>query len=382
MSKPKRSYGKGSVRERRPGHWQLRYDGQSKMAAVRTQRQAEDELAKWKTEMDDTPPLSLSMNDLFDDYRAEYLRKQNTDIEHVDHRLKHLRPAIGGMDPRLFKQRDMDRYAAARLQELTHLGTLTSVSTINREIAVVSASMRLAAEELHRIVRFKKYPEEKFIRQGLVSPELYRQMLYELADHVKPFWVLSYYTGVRKGELLLLRWDWLDWEQWLIRVPPFFQGERITKNGKPHLILLYCAEMRETIKFAWQRRDPANPCLFQRNGECVKSFRTAFEEARRRCSQPDLIFHDLRRTAARNMRRHGISEEVAMKIGGWCTPAIFRRYRILDEMELVEAGQHLARVIDGSAEKYLSTTFGPELARDEPSHPSGPDLSNEPKLKQ
>ena len=53
-----------------------------------------------------------------------------------------------------------------------------------------------------------------------------------------------------------------------------------------------------------------------------------------------LIPHDLRRSAAKAARRAGMAESVIMTMGGWKTPAMFRRYAIVssaDQRAFVEA---------------------------------------------
>jgi len=78
-----------------------------------------------------------------------------------------------------------------------------------------------------------------------------------------------------------------------------------------------------------------------------------------------LLFHDLRRTAARNLRRSGIPESLVKTIGGWKTTSVFHRYAIVDRRDMATAVRQLAEA--RAKNEHSSTIVGEFEAADSPS---------------
>jgi integrase len=76
--------------------------------------------------------------------------------------------------------------------------------------------------------------------------------------------------------------------------------------------------------------------LFQKEGSVFDStnLRREWKKAKNAARFPNLVIHDLRRSAVRNLRKAGVSESVAMKISGHKTANVFRRYDIVDSSDV------------------------------------------------
>ena len=66
---------------------------------------------------------------------------------------------------------------------------------------------------------------------------------------------------------------------------------------------------------------------------------------------PTRFLHDCRRTAARNLIRANVPERVAMLLTGHKSRAIFDRYNIIHEQELIDAGDQLVAYLAQQAQE-------------------------------
>jgi integrase len=153
-------------------------------------------------------------------------------------------------------------------------------------------------------------------------------------------------TGWRRGEATGLLWAQIDWDDpkypgkhhdprpgsnASIRI-----GERQTKGSDDREFPIGQApELKQLLRD--QLQGGQSVYVFHRNGKTIGDFRKVWVKACKSAGVPGKLVHDLRRTAARDFRRAGISEGEIMKLCGWKTRDMFDRYNIIDSADLSRA---------------------------------------------
>lgn len=214
-----------------------------------------------------------------------------------------------------------------------------SPATINRELSALRRGFRLALENTPPlVVRVPKFPivKEDNARQGFFEHDQFERVRAALPEYLYGFITVGYKLGLREGEIRGLRWDMVDRREWCVR------PGKDTATKKHRRVIYLDDELRQIFSEAFRSRRLDCPYVFHRDGRRVGSFRKSWATACRTAGVPGRIFHDLRRTAVRNMVRAGVPEAVAMRISGHRTRSVFERYNIVSERDLRDAARRVA----------------------------------------
>ncbi len=270
-----------------------------------------------------------TVGDLLDLLLADYGRSESRSAYSVSKRLeKHVRPTLGQIRADHLRVATVQKYIDDRRQ------AKAAPATINRELAILRRALRLAYQSgvIEREIPIPSLPERN-ARTGFVEESGYRALITAAPDYLRPIICVAYRTGIRLGELLALRRQQYDVTAGLIRLTR-------TKTDLPRTVPVY-SDMAGFLAML----PPGRTWLFERDGRKIIDFRGAWAATTAAAGLAGLRFHDLRRSAVRNMERAGIPRGVAMAISGHQTEAVYRRYDIVSEADIRDAGVKLSNRI-------------------------------------
>ena len=295
-------------------------------------------------------PQGPTLGDLSDAYLQDYQVRQFRSQSTARGRTAHL-VAFFGRDARAAT---LTTYQIRQYQ-LTRRAAGAATGTINRETSALHRMGTLAVHWgwLDTVPGFPDRLRENPPRQGFFEhPEYLAVRAYLPApcrtSSTSPIRQdildLAYYSGWRKQEILGLTWEEIDMAGGVIRLSP---ARSKTLVGR---ILPISPPIAEALARRRARRDPDSPLVFHRDGIPVRRWRTAWRTACQAAGVPTRFLHDCRRTAARNLIRANVPERVAMLLTGHKSRAIFDRYNIIHEQELLDAGDQLVEYLAQQAQ--------------------------------
>lgn len=280
----------------------------------------------------------LTVNDALDAYAlAQRDACARTSPERLARRVRHLRAILGSVRILTLRPEHFARYRSERGAMLAErgraaaLGLTVAQGTVSIEMAVLSASVHLLHKQgrlLH--APFVPVPKQGPARRGFLEPEVFARLLPLIADGpptdldlYREAAEFKYQTGRRYEEVAGLRWEWVFLRDGEIRWP----SEQM-KNGDPLTLPLVGRTLAIVERRARTRRLDV-PYVFHLQGARMgQALRRHIIRAGREVGV-EVIPHDFRRSAARNLIRGGASETIAMSITGHRSRKVFTRYNIV-----------------------------------------------------
>jgi integrase len=285
----------------------------------------------------------ITVSELLDALEADYKLRKKDSPQFKAH-LKPIREYFGTW-------RALEVTAEAVDKFITELLQSKAPATVNRSTQLLTQAYQLAIDRrrLSSVPSIRHLSEKGNERQGFFTDLEFRKVVEHLPVYLQDFARFGYLTGWRKGEIASLRWQDVEGDVIRLRAENSKNGEarKITLNGE-------LEELLERRKVARHIETKTGALLaelvFHHDGNPIVDMRKAWAAACKMAGVQGRLFHDLRRTAVRNMVRAGVPEKVAMSISGHKTRSIFDRYNIVSEADLREAMQKTQTYLIATAE--------------------------------
>jgi integrase len=206
--------------------------------------------------------------------------------------------------------------------------------------------------------------KENEARQGYIEEKQYDTLMRGTDElWLKTMLTIGYTFGWRKGELQM-KVEQVDLANRELRLYPGStknkEGRTIKMTNTVYELVRACVQGKGPSDFVFTRKCGTPVVSFKENWWelCVRvglgrweCFDCQCDLKKGKCPKcglrkkryVGLLFHDLRRSAVRNMVRRNVPERVAMKISGHKTRSIFDRYNIVSSDDLADAALKIER---------------------------------------
>jgi len=237
--------------------------------------------------------------------------------------------------------KDIDDFKEVRLKDV-------KPATVNRELSTLRQIFNLAK-------RWKKYygenpvsisgllPEEN-VKERILALEEERRLLSFSNPYLKPILITALQTGMRKSEILTLKWSNVDFDNGIITI-----DQTNTKSKKTRRVPINST--LKTLLIEQKLKCGGSDYLFlSPSGSPYKyhdSIKGAFQRTCNKAGITGFRFHDLRHTAATRMIEAGASIVAVSKILGHSDLKMTMRYSHPDN-SLKEAVELLTNNISHS----------------------------------
>ncbi len=216
------------------------------------------------------------------------------------------------------------------LSETTTKKAIRSSSTVNRYLAAFSKVLSVGVKEWewleeNPMLKISK-PKESKGRDRYLDRKEVEQLLIACKNSSNPYLhsivSLAILTGMRYGEIVRLKWGDINFELGFITLQE-------TKNGEKRVIPT-THEIIKTLQACPSYGGKADELLFKGRKKTTSSLpfsiRKSFAKALKAAGIENLVFHDLRHTAASHLAMNGATQGELMAILGHKSPSMTRRY--------------------------------------------------------